>query len=240
MVMADTDGRTRTKQHLTEEDWVDYARGQSRPEDRGHLQQHLDSGCTRCVKTVRLWKEVQGVADQEASYRPPEEVLRQLKGDFALRKAEPLLARAVRRVALVFDSFRQPLVSGVRAAGISPRQLLYKAGRYTIRLRLEPAPDAERMSIIGQILDEQDPAGTLQDIAVLAVRGSKTLDRTLTNHLGEFLLEPDAAENLQLCVGVAEIGTFTVQPPRGTKDTDRGGAARALDAQGRRKRARQR
>ena len=70
------------------------------------------------------------------------------------------------------------------------------------------------MCIIGQILDDQEPAAALQDIAVLAQRGSQTLDRTLTNHLGEFVLEPDAAENLQLCVGVAEIGTFTVQPKR--------------------------
>jgi hypothetical protein len=238
--MADTDGRTHTTEHSSEEDWVDFAREQSRPEERGRLQRHLDTGCTRCVKTVRLWKEVLGVADQEASYRPPDEVLRQLKGDFALHRPEPLLSRAVRRVALVFDSFRQPLVSGVRAAGVAPRQLLYKAGRYTIRLRLEPASDAERMSIIGQILDEQDPAGTLQDIAVLAVRGSQTLDRTLTNHLGEFLLEPDAAENLQLCVGVAEIGTFTVQPGRRTRGTGPGGAERALDTSGRRRRARQR
>ena len=240
MVMADTDRRTGSNEHWREENWVDFARGQSRPEERDRLQKHLDSGCTRCVKTVRLWEEVLGVALQEPSYRPPDEVLRQLKGDFALRNPAPALARALRRVALVFDSLRQPLAAGVRAAGVAPRQLLYKAGRYTIRLRLEPASDAERMSVIGQILDEQDPAGTLQDIAVLAVRGSQTLDRTLTNHLGEFLLEPDAGDNLQLCVGVAEIGTFTVQPSRRTRGTDRRAAARPLDASGRRRRARQR
>ena len=84
-------------------------------------------------------------------------------------------------------------------------------------MRVEPAADAERLSIVGQILDEQDPPTALQDIAVLALKGSKTLDRTLTNHLGEFVLEPDAAENLRLCVGVAEIGTFTVQP-RGARE----------------------
>lgn len=238
--MADTDARTRTNEHFTEEDGVDFAREQARPEDRARLQRHLDTGCSRCAQTVRLWREVLSVADQEASYRPPEEALRQVRGDFTLRKPAGLLERAARTVALVFDSFRQPLASGVRAGGIAPRQLLYKAGRYTIRLRLEPAADAERMSIIGQILDEHEPAGMLGDIAVLALRGNTTLDRTLTNHLGEFLLEPDAAENLQLCVGVAEIGTFTVQPPRGTEGTARSTGARALDGSGRRKRARPR
>jgi hypothetical protein len=38
------------------------------------------------------------------------------------------------------------------------------------------------MSIVGQILDDLDPSGAMRDIAVLAVRGSKTLDRTVTIH----------------------------------------------------------
>src|SRR5262245_26637258 len=244
-IMAHTDLRRPTSEHATDEEWIDFVRGQLRGEHRARLQQHLESGCARCAKTVRLWKEVAGAAHNEASYRPPDEALRQLRGDFALRRPEPSASRALRRVSLLFDSLSQPLAAGVRAssvraAGAAPRQLLYKAGRYTIRLRLEPASNAAHLSITGQILDEQDPAGALQDIAVLALRGSRTLDRTLTNRLGEFLLEPDASENLQLCVGVAEIGTFTVQPERGTRRTDRRAAARVLDAPGRRRRARQR
>lgn len=238
--MADTDAKARRDEHFREEDWVDLAREQAGPQERVLLQRHLDSGCRRCAQTVRLWKAVLSVADHDASYRPPQEALRQVKGDFSLRRRQGLRERVARGVALVFDSFRPPQRVGVRASGEAPRQLLYKAGRYMIRLRLEPADDAERMSIVGQILDEQDPAGALQDIAVLALKGSKTLDRTLTNHLGEFVLEPDAAENLRLCVGVAEIGTFTVQAPRRPAKTDPGDDVRALGGVGRRRRARQR
>jgi hypothetical protein len=238
--MTDTDRRDRGNDHCTEEDCVDFVRGQAAPQVRSRLEGHLDGGCSRCTETVRLWRTVLGVAFQEASYLPPEEAVRQARGNFALARPQGRAERLRQHVALLFDSFRQPLAAGVRAAGLGPRQLLYKAGRYTIRLRLEPAADAERMSIVGQILDEQDPPAALQDIAVLALRENRTLDRTLTNHLGEFLLEPDAAENLQLCVGVAEIGTFTVQPPRGTDGTVRSTPFRALDGSGRRKRARQR
>jgi hypothetical protein len=127
---------------------------------------------------------------------------------------------------------------GVRGAGPTPRQLLYKAGRYMIRLRLEPAADTERMSIVGQLVDEHPSPAAVQDIAVLALKGGKTLDRTLTNHLGEFVLEPDAAEDLRLCVGVAEIGTFTVEPRHATTAKTNGDAVRALDMSGRRGRAR--
>jgi hypothetical protein len=237
--MADTDVRTRKNEHSSEEDWFDFARQQAAPALRARLEQHLEKGCSRCTQTVRLWRAVLDVADQEAGYRPPEAVLRQLKGDFALRRPKGLLERVAEQAALVFDSFRQPQPAGVRTGGAAPRQLLYKAGRYSIRLRLEPGADAERLSIVGQLVDEHHLPAAVQDIAVIALKGTKTVDRTLTNHLGEFVLEPDSAENLRLCVGVAEIGTFTVVPRPATGRTQ-GDAVRALDMSGRRGRARQR
>ena len=239
--MADTDVQARNREHGSEEDWVDFARQQAAPATRGRLEQHLEKGCSRCAQTLRLWRAVLDVADHEAAYRPPEEALRQVRGEFARRRPIRRPHKWAERAALLFDSFRAPQLAGVRSAWVGPRQLLYKAGRYTIRVRLEPAADTERLSIVGQILDDQQPPSALQDIAVLALKGSKTLDRTLTNQLGEFVLEPDAAENLRLCVGVAEIGTFTVQAPRRTGRTPAGDdEVRALDATGHKKRARQR
>jgi hypothetical protein len=235
--MADTDAPTRLGEHFTEEDWFDFAHQQAAPSLRASLERHLEKGCSRCSQTVRLWSVVLDVSDPQAAYRPPDEAVRQLRGLFALRRPKGLLERVAAKAALVFDSFRQPQTIGVRAAGPSPRQLLYKAGRYAIRLRLETAPDAERLSIVGQLVDEHQSPAAVQDIAVLALKGRKTLDRTLTNHLGEFVLEPDAAENLRLCVGVAEIGTFTVEPRPATARTDRD-PVRALDMSGRRGRAR--
>jgi hypothetical protein len=235
--MADTDVRTRKSEHLTEEDWFDFARQQAAPAVRARLEQHLEKGCSRCTQTVRLWRAVLDVADQEAAYRPPEGVLRQLKADFALRRPKGLLERVAEQVALVFDSFRQPQAAGVRTAGAAPRQLLYKAGRYAIRLRLESGADAQRLSIVGQLVDEHHSPAAVQDIAVIALKGRKTIDRTLTNQLGEFVLEPDSAENLRLCVGVAEIGTFTVEPRQATGRPE-GDAVRALRMSGRRGRAR--
>jgi hypothetical protein len=235
--MANIDARTRSSEHFTEEDWFDFAHQQAAPSVRASLERHLEKGCSRCTQTVRLWRAVLDVADQEAACRPPDAALRQVKGDFALRRPKRLVERVAEQAALVFDSFRQPQPMGVRGAGPTPRQLLYKAGRYMIRLRLEPAADAERLSIVGQLVDEHPSPAAVQDIAVLALKGGKTLDRTLTNHLGEFVLEPDAAEDLRLCVGVAEIGTFTVEPRQATAKTS-GDAVRALDMSGRRGRAR--
>jgi hypothetical protein len=211
--MAGTDVRSRKDDHFAEEDWVDFARHQAEPEKHALLAGHLDD-CPRCAQTLHVWRDVIRIAGDEASYRPPEEAVRQIKGQFALHCPPPLVERAVRAIALVFDSFRAPAPAAVRAAGAAPRHLLYRAGRYVIRLQLEQRNDPERVSIVGQLLDEGHPETALRDIAVLVSKGGRALDRTLTNYLGEFALEPNAAGTLRLSVGVPEIGTFTVQPPR--------------------------
>ena len=202
-------------EHFREEDWLDFAREVGDREHRARVARHLEAGCSECEQTFRLWAAVLSVADQATQGGPPAFVLGRMKERFSLQRPKRLGERIAAQAALVFDSFRQPMLAGMRSSsGVPVRQLLYKAGRYTIKLQVEPGADAQRTSIVGQILDDQDPSGGMRDIAVLALRGSKTLDRTVTNPLGEFHLEPNASGKLQLSVDVPEIGTFTVEPPR--------------------------
>jgi hypothetical protein len=200
-----------TTEHFTEDDWTRFARGEGDPARRARVAQHLEAGCGQCGDTLRLWSILLSVAEQEASdaarvRRTPRPEAR-----------EPLGRRLAAGVALVFDSFRQPALAAVRSTSASSRQLLYKAGRYTIKLQVEPGAAEGRLCIVGQILDDQDPAAVLRDIAVRALKGAETLGRTHTNRLGEFHLEPGATQDLQLSVDVPEIGTFTVESPRSTK-----------------------
>src|SRR5262249_43153130 len=104
-----------------------------------------------------------------------------------------------------------------------------------IRLQVEPGA-AGRLSIMGQVLDEDDPGHAPAQVAVRALEGDRTLDRALTNALGEFQLEPRRSKRLQLSVDVPEIGTFTVET-----DPPPGGGARgggSMETGGRPKRAR--
>jgi hypothetical protein len=201
------------REHFTEDDWVEFARSHGDPERRARVARHLEAGCRECEKTLQVWAAVLSVADQETSERVAEATRRATKRQVARERWETLGERVSRAVALVFDSFREPQLAAVRSTGLSPRHLLYKAGRYTIKLQVEPGTVADRVSIVGQILNEQDPTGVLRDIGVRALKGGRTLDRTLTNELGEFHLEPDASARLQLSIDVPEIGTFSVHPP---------------------------
>lgn len=157
-----------------------------------------------------MWSAVSNLAGQEASFQPPDDVLARVKGQYALYRPAGLIERAARAASLVFDSLRQPALAGVRSAGPSPRQLLYRAGRFTIRLQVERAVGSDRLSFVGQIVDEADPRRALPDLSVLVSKGDETLDRTLTNELGEFQLQADPSEKLRLSVAIPEIGTLAV------------------------------
>jgi hypothetical protein len=236
--MADTDAYSATE-HFTEDDWTDFARGDGDLMHRARVAQHLEAGCAQCEQTLRLWSVLLSVAEQEASFRPPSAVIGERRPKPSLPARKGLGERIATGVALVFDSFRQPELAGVRTAGASPRQLLYKAGRYTIRVQVEPGSAVDRLCIVGQILDEQDPAAALRDIAVRAMMGTRTLGRTHTNRMGEFHLEPDASEKFQLSVDVPEIGTFSVESPRST-EKPRVAGGKATEGSGRGKKARTR
>jgi DNA-binding NarL/FixJ family response regulator len=145
--------------------------------------------------------------------RPSGETGEPVKEPSTFRRPKELLERVARKASLVFDSFRQPLPAGVRVVGPSARRLLYKAGRYRVRLRLEPGADSDRLSLVGQVLDEGFPKKPLHDLAVLVSSGGKTVDRTLTNRFGEFLLQPEPAKDLRLSVEAPEIGSFIVSLP---------------------------
>jgi hypothetical protein len=225
--------------HFREQDWVDFARRRGDPEHRARVAQHLESGCPECERTLRLWAAVLSVADQEKTWGT-DAAVRPVKSRLSQERPKGIRERMAAHISLVFDGFVGPQLAGVRSSGVLPRQLLYKAGRYTIKLQVETGAASERMSIIGQILDEQDPSGVLSDIAVRALKGNRTLDRTLTNGLGEFYLEPGATDTIQLSVNVTEIGTFTVQARRGMERTGRRGHKRAIDGSGRAKKARPR
>ena len=234
--MAETAKRQLQGGHFTEEAWADFARQQGEPEQRARLQRHLE-GCERCAQTLDVWTAVVGLAGQEAAYEPPGDVMAQVRARFALHRPLGLVERVASSVSLVFDSFRQPMLAGVRAAGSSPRQLLYKAGRYLIRLQIEREVGSDRLSVVGQIVDEANPKGALDALPVLLLSDDDTLDRTVTNILGEFQLQSDPSESLRLSVGIPEIGTLTLPGLLAGRGTDgpealgtRGGSSRRTRA----------
>src|SRR5215472_9272465 len=180
--------------HFTLEQWADFARNTLKGKSKADMQAHLDTGCERCGKVLRLWTRVREVSSREHAYEPPVSTLRIAKSMLpaTVTAAKPAV------LDLLFDSFLTPAMAGVRSTTSTARQLLYAAGAYRIDLRMEPQLDTEKVSVMGQVLNSADPTQMIPTISVTLIRNNKAITSTETGDFGEFQLECKLTAHLQL------------------------------------------
>jgi hypothetical protein len=183
-------------EHFSEAQWADFARDLVAPTMRATMQQHLDSGCKDCGMILSSLQHVYDFAKQEPGSTPPLDTVRIVKSQFVA--ASGLVSG---RVRLLFDSLLQPAMAGVRGS-ISARQFLFETDELYIDLRL--APQAERLSLVGQIMDRAQSKQAVEGLTVQVHKGDAQLIGTSTNQFGEFQLEFDAAGDLYISIGQIE------------------------------------
>src|SRR5262249_787569 len=153
--------------HFSTEQWADLANGQVAGERRQAMQRHLSTGCKDCAALLSLWTHVGEAAKRESSYQPPDSAVRHVRGAFALL-AEPRRSKTLLEIPrLVFDSLWQPAMAGVRSATSSPRQVLYRAGEFSVEMRLEPQPGSDRIYIAGQLSGRRTQSEGIPKVAVV-------------------------------------------------------------------------
>ncbi|HJU12444.1 MAG TPA: hypothetical protein VJ728_16290 [Candidatus Binataceae bacterium] len=180
--------------HFTLEQWADFARNTLKGKTKANMQAHLNTGCERCGKVLRLWTRVREVSSREHSYAPSASTLRivkSMRSAAAKPSKQPVLD-------LLFDSLLTPALAGVRSTTSTARQLLYAAGAYRIDLRMEPQLDTEKVSVMGQVLNSADPSQMIPTISVTLIRNNKAITSTQTGDFGEFQLECKLTAHLQL------------------------------------------
>lgn len=186
------------RKHFTSEEWIDFV-NQVAPAAKMHaMQQHLSSGCKRCMASVALWQKVRGSAATEANFAPPAEQLHLVKAAFAMQKMRKQSFSQKGAVELLFDSFLQPLVEGARSAGMGARQMLYKADPYQIDLHIEPLSNGNRVKITGQVLDVSSPEMIGRDMSITISNRRGNIVRTATNEFGEFHGEVENTGDLEV------------------------------------------
>ncbi len=89
---------------------------------------------------------------------------------------------------LVFDTARQPQLAGVRGVKTNTRHLAWRAGKWSVDLRLETPACAGRLNMTGQVLNHQDPAQAVSQAWISLRTAQQTLAATATNQFGEFSL----------------------------------------------------
>lgn len=186
--------------HFSTQDWINYVNQTVSTADRQAMQQHLATGCKRCLGAVSLWQKVKTAAAAEANYQPPQGAVRMAKAVFLTANAgkHPRASRGI--VELLFDSFLQPALAGTRSAAAGSRQMLYRADPYQIDIHVENKAGTNRLAIAGQILDVSNPRLTAQGVQVILsnCRGNTVL--LSTNDFGEFVGEVENSGDLELSI----------------------------------------
>lgn len=199
--------------HFAIHAWVDFARGVLPPKQKLAMQQHLNEGCAECGKLLKNWELMTNFFAREQFYRPSDAVVRQVKAQFTINRPVPARSRLAEMAEMIFDSLVQPAPQGVRSAGASPRQLIYRKGDCCIDMRIEHKSGSGRIALVGQVLDSGAANRGLENIPVLLLNAGYLVEQTATNRFGEFQLEFEAAENLQLSIAMKRSNSFVVPIP---------------------------
>ena len=189
-------------QHLSEQPLADFVRGISGPKVGRDIETHLASGCSKCKTAHDVWSRIQGLATQEGTYAPPENLVRLVKLGFTSKAAQPRQTWTLAN--LVFDSFAQPLTAGVRSGALNVWQVIYEAEVLTVDLRFGRRAQSKAMHLVGQVFDKQEVRALQNNATVeLSTEQDRMLATTDVSTLGEFHIEFEAEEHLWLSVKAA-------------------------------------
>jgi hypothetical protein len=148
---------------------------------------------------------------------PLQQIWDTLENLYAEPRPSELPRRRMPIARMIFDSFRNPLpAGGIRSLIVGTRQLAYLHEETMIDLSIEPAQEAKRVSLAGQVLDAKGKYKN-EDLSVLLVSGAGTLVRTVTNEFGEFHMEIDSPQEANLEIRLGEQSWVMV--PVGRLDT---------------------
>jgi hypothetical protein len=194
--------------HLTTEEGIDLVNQVLSPSQRLALERHLECGCERCMKTISRWRRIRRMAAAEASHQPPNDVVRIAKAAFAgspwarVRKVSGV-------IEVLFDSFLQPALEGVRSAGAGTRRMLYRADPFQVDLQIE-AQGGGSVIVTGQLLDLRDPEVVGSHVPLMLSNLRGRVIRATTNQYGEFREEIEGTGDLELVFHGANDKPITI------------------------------
>jgi hypothetical protein len=188
--------------HVTVEQLVVYLDGGLTVSDKTTVENHL----ALCMECSQLRQEVQNLVIQlqeDSAYEPPRDLV-QWSVDLFQPVMQPQAGRSVRHIiaSLVFDTYDQPLMAGVRRVGAPPRQLLFRAGAVDVDVKIESMEANDRLTLVGQILSSGDKF--FDNAAVKLESHGIVRYKTRTNPVGEFSFDEVPKDTYHLSVDLPE------------------------------------
>lgn len=191
--------------------WVDFARGLVPAEDATAMRNHA-AVCKECRSMADYCSKLNRTCTGMDAADVPDDVVRKALSIFPVAFAPK--PKGMQRIAarLVYDSFLVPSPAGIRSSWQVGWQALYQTDECSIDLRIEPELRSSRASVIGQISNHAVPNQHMVGIPVRVQAGRLVVAETRSNQFGEFQMEYEQQNRLQLCVYL-DGGAKSIQVP---------------------------
>ena len=210
--MSDTDKEsTRTDEgellrmrHVNAEKLMVYRDGHSTEESKAMIDSHL-AHCAECSQMKQELQEFVIWLESDSSFEPPADVLQWGMSLFQpLLQTKESVGGKVRRIvaSLVFDTFDEPALAGVRRVGAPPRQLLFRAGDVDVDVKIESVETNDRISLVGQVLSNNEKF--FDNTPVKLESHGMVRYKTMTNFVGEFVFDEVPKDTYHLSVDLPE------------------------------------
>lgn len=183
--------------HFTTEDAVDFV-NQVIPASRKRAMEEHQKNCRRCSKAISQLQRVRECAATESNYQPPQETVRIARSAFAALESSLRGKTTGASIEVLFDSFLQPIVEGLRSKGDGARQILYRADPYQIDLQIEAGSGRNTLVIIGRVHDSRQPTSSGRDVSVVISDLQGQVVLATTDRFGVFRKEVCDSGDLDL------------------------------------------
>ena len=189
--------------HVTIENLINYMDGQPTDVEKSTLENHVVS-CAECGELKQEFQALITRLQEDASFEPPAELLQ-----WGINLFQPVtqpqgVVSGLRKfiASLVFDTYDQPLLAGVRRVGAPPRQLLFRAGDVDVDVKIESMEANDRITLAGQVLSG---ATKFFDNTPVKLESHGIVRYcTTTNVVGEFSFDEVPKDTYHLSVDLPE------------------------------------
>ena len=187
--------------HLSVENIISYMDGQGTDVEKSTLETHL-ADCKECSELKQEFQTLMVQLREDSSFEPPAEVV-----EWGVNLFQPVMKPekgGKRKIiaSLIFDTFDQPMLAGVRRVGAPPRQLLFRAGDVDVDVKIESMEANDRITLVGQVLSS---ATKFFDNTPVKLESHGIVRyRTRTNVVGEFSFDEVPKDTYHLSVDLPE------------------------------------
>ena len=197
--------------HLNTETALDFIEGRLQKDQEAFWKSHMDD-CDRCSKDFLQWRQIGiGLKMSHLQSAPPLDLQNAARIFSPIQPEERVGLRSV-IAAIVFDSFTQPAMAGVRSAALQAgRQLVMRAEEFDIHIKVWGG--SERKQMLGQLLPRNGKSFA-SGARFHLLRNGERLESTTTDELGEFHFSyvPEGELSLQIDLpNLTVIGALNIQ-----------------------------